>query len=449
MARIILEDIKLNKNTKLVIPKKNTNSFVDETEDIDNLPIIRKKEIKIDKYLEDSLIEDQEFVVKDKKVKNHVILHKSTGVVFILCLVVGLFYWGGNIFEKTIIHIVPKKETINYNNEKFTALKDSNVNFEIMIKSEKISKKIILTESKKVSIKAEGVVTLYNEFSMNPQKIIAGTFLSDDDGRVYNTKNAVIIPGYKKDNQKIIPGQSFVEVTAFLTGEAYNGSPKNFYINSFKGNTKYDKIYGKLNKPFTGGMEGFVYVLDDSNKENIDNIVKTSLKENLLKQVKSLVPEEYILYPGASIFSYKIPDNISSKTPETEIEIDGTLSVILLKEKSLVDSIIKNSFGDVSKEEFKEIKIQDLSNLSFNFTNKNQSIEKETNSIPFSLSGDIVFIWEPNQELLKIKLIGVNKKDVLPIFKQDPGIVSASTKILPPWKEFISDDLSKIKIVID
>jgi len=42
--------------------------------------------------------------------------------------------------------------------------------------------------------------------------------------------------------------------------------------------------------------------------------------------------------------------------------------------------------------------------------------------------------------------MGISKNNILPIFKQDPGIVTASVNIFPPWQTYIPFDISKISI---
>lgn len=435
MVRIILEDIKLKKPAY-------TKSYSEAKE---KKQIVFKKEV---------LSPSTQRLERTPQIKTKPkILHKFTLIIFILSIITGGIYWCGNIFQKADINITSKHQLITYKNKQFIAGKDpsgDSVNFEIMIVSDKKIKNIILTDSKDVSIKAKGSIILYNEFSSNPQKILAETFLSDNNGKAYKTDTVVTIPGYKIDkNKKIIPGQASVNITAFLPGEAYNGSPTDFHINSFKETTKYNKIYGKLKSPLIGGALGLIYILNDSDKVAIDIIAQSSFKEDLLRQVEALVPPGYILYPNALTFSYKIEDNILSKTSNAEIQMEGTLSVVLLKEKSLIDNIIKISLPDIKGDELKEIKISDLSKLSFNFTNKEQLIIKEMNSVSFALSGDINAIWNPDIELLKTKLLGAPKNNVFPIFRQDPGIASALLKIFPPWRKYIPNDLSKINIVVN
>jgi hypothetical protein len=94
----------------------------------------------------------------------------------------------------------------------------------------------------------------------------------------------------------------------------------------------------------------------------------------------------------------------------------------------------------------KEISIFDLENLSVNFNDESQIISKETTSIPLKVNGAVNLVWTPNTEILKLKLLGVSKNEVLPILRQDKGISSASVNIFPPWNKYIPSEISKINI---
>jgi len=449
MARIILEDMKLNKERRTNIPKKEEVSFSVPDKKEKKLEEEYKEELNVNEFLQKKNNGGQK-LQKSLRVKSESkIISKKILIIFILFSILGGIYWGGNFFQKANVDITSKHQFITYKNKQFTAIKDeasNNINFEIMITSNKKSVNLILTEPKEVSIKAEGSITLYNEFSTKAEKLSVGTFVSDENGKTYKINNTVSIPGYKTVDKKVVPGQINVNITSFLVGDVYNGSPTDFKINTFKGTTKYNKIYGKLKSPLVGGASGLVYTLDDKSIKNIENIANTSLKEDLLTQVKTLVPSDYVIYPGSVIFSYDISENILSKTPEANIEINGTLAVVLLKEKSLRDQIIKVSLLNIKDGELKEIKILNLDKLVFNFVDKNQVITKNMDSVLFTLSGDLDAVWIPDIEILKNKLIGVHKDDVLSILRQDPGIAQALVKIFPPWQKNIPNNPLNIDI---
>lgn len=454
MIRIILEDIKLNKEKKHIIPQKEEIKVANNIPKI-NLQEEEKKDVfnsKIDEYFK-SRNTNIKRIERTPQIKTKsIILHKPILVFLIICIIGGGIYWGGEFFQKADVVITSKNQLIKYQNNQFVASKDTStydVNFEIMITSDKKTRNIVLTEPKEVSIKSKGSITLYNEFSTKPEKLLAETFLADNEGKTYKTDSTVTIPGYKIDvNKKIIPGEITVDITSFLAGDIYNGSPTDFYINSFKKTAKYNKIYGKLKTPLTGGASGLVYTLDEGGINRVDSLAQTTIKSDLLQKVKALVPEGYILYPDAMTYSYSSGNNIMSKTAEAEIEIEGTLAVILLEEKSLMNNVIKVSLPEIKGDELKEISILDLDKLIFNFIDKEQIVTKELNSIHFSLTGDINAIWRPNIDILKTKLLGVEKDNVSAIFREDPGISSALVKIFPPWQSYLPKDLNKINIIL-
>ena len=483
MPKINIADIKFNKKVRTTVPRyeeqfnNSTSSItnkaykeevrkINETEQVyqplktnyslshedgSNNVVEKNKDEKVNEYLNNKYQERPRLERTPQIKRRPKLLNKSILFIFILCVIFGLVYWGGNIFQKANVTITPKHQLISYDNKQFVASKDSAdgfVNFEIMITSDKKTKNVILTTPQDVSIKAKGSITIYNEFSITSVKLAAGSFVSDNEGKTYKIDTAIVIPGYLKDaSGEIIPGKVDVGITSFLPGDTYNGSPKDFQVSTFKGTSKYTKIYGKLLTPLLGGASGMVYVLDDVTKNNIASSVQSSLKDDLIKQVKALVPPGYILYPDAMNFTFDSLDDVISKTPEADINVSGSLSVVLLKEKNLMDNIIKVSLPNVSGDELKEISIPDLSKFKFNFTNKDQLITKDMETVSFTLSGNADALWTPNIMSVKTKLSGVSENAVLPIFKEDKGIASAVVKIFPPWKKNIPSDISKIYVI--
>lgn len=372
--------------------------------------------------------------------------NKTILFFFILSILFGAYYLLSNVFLRANITITPKTKIFNIANEKFTASKKNNVPFEVMIVGENVYKDVVLTSTKNATDKAKGEITLYNEYSSKIEKIPAGSFISDEKGKTYKTDTTVSIPPYKLDKLKvIIPGQIKVGITAFLTGEIYNGSPSSFSINSFKGTTKYTKIYGRLKTPLTGGLAGLVYFMDD--QEKADVLSNSDLfKGELLRKLNASVPAGYILYPNAVNYSYNFADQIVSKTPNLKLAIKANLSAFLVKKSDFSDLVINKLLPGISPRERAEIVDPDLSLLSFNFTNNNQVINKETESFDFELTGNVTVNWKPEIDKLKDLVIGKNKEEVLSIFKDDPGILKASVKIIPFWSKKLPNKIQNINI---
>ncbi|MDD4637950.1 MAG: hypothetical protein PHV66_10150 [Bacteroidales bacterium] len=446
MKKILIEDIKIKKSPiQKTIPKAQTQK--EETVDFAIPDSVKKEEVSISK-------------TKPPRSRRRISItprehsRKPVGgflkTLFFLSLIFGLIYWFGVLFSSAYVTITAKHQTIDYKSKVFMAnrkLDKNSVDFEIMIESEKKQKDYILTESKEVSSKATGSIIIYNEFSTKPEKLSKGTYISDQEGKTYRLDSSVVIPGYKMDKQKKIPGQVKVGVTSFLAGENYNGAPEKFFKNSFKGTTKYSKIYGKLDQELKGGLQGMVYYVSEEDVVKLKQIAESSFKNELFSKIKALLPSGYILYPGSINFNYKIDSGILSETAEAKVPIEGILSAVLIKEDSLIKNITRVSMPDVTEKEMEEIIINGIKELNFSFVNA-QEISKDMENFDFSLTGTLEVVWNPDKETLKSKLSGTPKNEVLPIFRQDRGIDKALVKIFPPWNKYIPNNPSKINIKI-
>jgi hypothetical protein len=449
MSKKIIQDIKTSNNSSSKISQ--TDIFTKDA------PKSIEKNIYNDSSKYDFLTKKSKSSVSTKRILgtpnmpkkrafNKIILY-----AFIISLIIGIFYLLSTVFFKAKVTITPKGQSFELKNETFTGgkLKTDQIPFEVMSLSDTEDKDVVFTSSKDMSEKAKGEITLYNEYSTKKQTLTAGSFISDEKGISYKIDNTISIPGYTQDKSKVItPGQISIGITSFLAGEAYNGSPVSFYITSFKGTTKYKKIYGKLKTPLSGGMSGLVYLLDEGAKQDILSNT-ASFKDKLLRKLFAQVPAGYILYPDGVNFSYEIVGDTSfSKNPNTQIEMKGTVGAFLIKETSLSDFLIKRLLPDITSQENREISLSDLSALTFNFVNKDQVVDKDVTSFDFALTGNLQMSWKPSLDLLKILLLGKKKTEVVSIFKQDPGIVSASVKIFPPWLNFLPSEVKNINILI-
>lgn len=462
MNRKILQDIKVKREKISIKPE---NFFVPEKKEEINIPIEKEKYKSGETSLQDIFNEifaenkKKEFIVENKTKRisrnPHLPRKKRTiGILFsrilLLSLFLGIIFLGSLLFEKVSITITKKHQIFNLENESFIGLKelDSKVPFEIMIVSDQKSENINFSEGKEVSLKAQGEIVLYNEYSKTPEKLVVNTYISDENGKVYLLDKGVSIPGYTEKEGKIIPGEVIVSATSFLPGESYNGNLTSFTINAYKNTPKFKKIYGKSTKDFSGGAIGLYYSLNKKDIENLKNIALNNLKESLIKKVDSLIPKEYIFYPSAYNFSYKINENTLSPTMNGKVDISGVLSVVILKEKELKEEIIRNKITKITEKELQSIEIQGMDKLVFGFVDSNQTITKDLNSISFYLKGILDFIWNPDVASLRNNLFNTPRENIETIFKNDIGVGNTDVKIFPPWKKTLPSDKSKIKIEV-
>ena len=66
----------------------------------------------------------------------------------------------------------------------------------------------------------------------------------------------------------------------------------------------------------------------------------------------------------------------------------------------------------------------------------------------FELTGPISVHWKPYTENIKMTLLNKNKDLIPSIFKQDPGIISATVKVIPFWSKKMPKELKNINIIL-
>jgi hypothetical protein len=454
MQKKILEDIKINKHTNIK-NNKNINNFYSklDSKEADFEKIFSKENYEsrfINESNKKNTREEKRYISSTPKIRNKNRVRKIFFILLILSIFSACFYFIANKFTNANISIINREETIKLENKSFVAKKDINseIPFEIMIIDNEDTKSFYLTKSEEISKKAKGTIILYNEYSNLPQKLSANSYLSDNNGKTYLLDNTVTVPGYKIQNGKIVPGSIETSITAFLPGSVYNGNPTDFYISAFKNTSKYKKIYAKAKTEVSGGMQGLVYVVGEEDVEKLNVFINGIFKDNLIKKANAMIPEGYILYKDASNFSYEIDKDLFSENPKAEIKIKGYLNALIIKKDALSSSLIKSIYPKIKNDEFKELTLTNLDELSFVFKKESEMINKDMIEINFKIEGDAKLVWTPNLSILKEQVSGLHKNDLSNIFKKDPGIKDAEVSIFPFWNNFVPNDVSKINIYI-
>lgn len=443
MPKKIIQDVK--SNTIKTIRILNTD---------DGLNIDKKKENHVD--VVDTLYHESFDKSKNKKhkIKNITDINykrsKNSFLYYILfiSIVLSIVYYACNYFSFANIVVNNKKQSIPIENVSFNAYRNNTegVNFEVMILSDEIEKEITLSESQNVSNKATGTVTFYNTYSSKTEKIASGTLVADKAGKTYKLDKTIIIPGFKTIGGKIIPGTFDTTITAFLAGESYNSTEKDFYVTSFKGSSKYEKIYIKAKSDIKGGASGLVYKLSANDKGKLESISESIIKNQLLKKLQAEIPDEYIFYPNTVSFSSSFDENQLYNTKDAKVKITTNMTAPIFSKVSLSEAIIRNLFKDIKDNEFKEIVITNLPKIDVSFSSQGQKINKETDSFSIKINSVVDLVWYPNTQSLTQSLLGIHKKDLQNIFNQDNGISSVDVKIFPFWESYIPSSAQKVHV---
>jgi len=353
------------------------------------------------------------------------------------------------LFAKAEISVNPKIQNVVLN-ENLSANKDSNsggLAFNLVVIPGKQDTTIQANGQKDVKIPATGTVVIYNAFSSAPQALNIDTRLEGSNGKIYKTLTKTTVPGMNKSGT---PGSVEVSIYGSVPGVEYNSGPLDFKIFGFKGTPKYTKIYARSKGSIAGGYVGKAPDVLDADKTTALNNLKTSLQAKLLQQATDQTPDGFILFKDA-IFVNADDSSISSvfnKDNSVTYTENGTLYGILLNEKDLTKKIASDNVakynGDGS-----DVYIQNIKNLTFSLSNKDNTSFADIQNINFNLSGSSKIIWKLDVNKFTADLLGKSKSDFTQILAEYPNIDSATLKLSPVWKMSIPDKTKNIKVIVN
>ena len=411
----------------------------------------QRKEIKIntDNY-------QSEVINVEKDVEDKLGTNKKSIYVFIVSIFIMICFFAyiiSSFLNKVNIIIKSKHQSFTIEKQTVNSLKglDSKIPFEIMSIDFSDSVDLTLLETANISKKASGEVTIYNDYSKKPLIMKSGIFISDTTGKTYTLNDTIEVPGFTKDgDKKSVPGSIVTKVTAFLPGESYNNTNTDFYFNDFKNDSaRYKYIYAKSEGGINGGFSGFVYIVNDADKKILEDRIESEFKKEMIKKMKAQVPDGYILYEDSIFFDYKFDDNtLNSKSQQAKIMINGTIKAPIIKKKNLDTFMLKKYVPNKTDEEYKNIELKNVENLSFNYSASMPEISKDTAVLDFQLTGNTEAIWHTDADMIKNHTLGKTINESLYMFQANESIGSASVRIFPFWLKKIPLDSKKVKIIV-
>ena len=224
-------------------------------------------------------------------------------LIAFICLL-ALFFGLSIIFSSVTVTVVPKSQVITLKDDTYTAKRNStnttDLSFEILNVSATTSSIITATEEKNVDLKASGKIIIYNNYSSVPQRLINMTRFEANNGKIYRIDSSVTVPGLINVGGKVTPGSVEATVFADQAGDSYNMKltdlSGDFKIPGFKGDVRYNGFYARLKTDITGGFSGKQKIISDNLRKTTEDGLKTKLKEQLLKELYAIKPDNYTFF---------------------------------------------------------------------------------------------------------------------------------------------------------
>lgn len=379
---------------------------------------------------------------------------------FVILVIIAVGVAGYVLLPSAKITITPKANPINTN---FDFVIDKNIK-ELDIAEKKIPATVIVaniekdgqftaTGKKQLKSNATGVVTVYNEWSSFPQKLVENTRVSTSDGKVFKTTKSIVVPGFVRDETgSDVPGKIDVPVVASEPGPDYNIGASDFNIPGFMGTAKYVKIYAKSLTVMSGGALGFTTVVsaDDFNKAK--DFLEEEARKDIVAQLNDKKPSDLIMVEQAiSVKSGELVSPLKIDQPTNKFNASLSISAIaFLFNDNDVNAIINGILKENNREKKNFIFVDAGYKIIGDATIIGTDSMELTAQLYANAYNSYNLIDESGKSDMRAKIIGKNQQELENYIKTDyPEINKISVVLWPFWVKKIPTMEKNVTITLD
>jgi hypothetical protein len=309
-------------------------------------------------------------------------------------------------------------------------------------------------KEEQVDERAQGVITIVNEYSDTPQRLIKNTRFQSENGSIYRIRDSVEVPGKKGAT----PGTIEVTVFAEESGDAYNLTSGSFTIPGFAGLPQEGKIFARLQSPITGGFSGVRRTVDEADRLRARETMESQLRSELLSEIQQTndIPNGYRAFKESVFFEFTTLPDESVESDKVRITLSGKLHAVLFAESEMAKRLAEKTIGVYDGS---PIRVDNIDELSVAL--RPVTPEDATESVlPWSVTeytvtvgGKTIFIWEVDVDAFASAIAG-KERAVVEVPAQEgirgafPGIDRIYAQVRPFWKKTFPEDVADISVQV-
>ena len=203
--------------------------------------------------------------------------------------------------------------------------------------------------------RAEGLLKVYNNYSVSPQSLVKNTRFISADGKLFHSTEKIIIPGKKEEGGRVIPGEAEVLVRAAESGKEYNiERTSKFSIPGLQGTALYTMVYAENQKPITGGHIGNLPLITKQDIENARNVLVLDLFNKAKSKIKKEIADDFIIENDLieeEILEESFYPGIGENSESFEYSIKMKVKIISFKKSHFEENVENALFNEISEPE--------------------------------------------------------------------------------------------------
>lgn len=386
--------------------------------------------------------EDEERPHAPRRSRLGIWIAAGVGVAVMLAIIIVIIY------PSTMITVVPRTHILPFDaSTPFTAYPagaSATGTIAYTVTSQVIEDSAVVEASgtEKVEEKATGSVTLYNEYSDQPVRLIKNTRFETPAGLIFRIPASVDVPARKGTT----PGTLTVTIFADQTGPSYNIPPTGkFTIPGLKSTPDmYAKVYAKSTTAFTGGFSGDRPAVSPSVLEAAKAEVRSRLDQKA-REVGKSAPEGSLAFAGLFVVTYETLPPTNEPGGGVRIHERATISMPIFDRRAFAQSLALAVAADA---EGQSIGITFSDSIGGVVLGALSAADLGREPITFTLTGKGLLTWNVDAPSIKTALAGREEEAFEPIIQGFPAVEAARARITPFWKHSFPVDVEDISITI-
>jgi hypothetical protein len=294
-----------------------------------------------------------------------------------------------------------------------------------------------------VSLKATGMITIYNDYSTKPQELVATTRFLTPDGKIFRITQDVTVPGATQGAGGALTASSITApIVADQAGPDYNIGPvAKLTIPGFEGDPQENGFWGTITASTTGGFTGVKSVPTAADITAAEASTTADLEASLQGGFTGSYPNNFNILPQA------IATQVGKLTVNTTTDANGNftvfgtaaLSAIGFDESALKAALLAQAQTTDASSTFADI------NLTY--TNVVPALSKGQVSLSLAAQGDLEPALSPVD--FEQELLGQSVTAARTTIAALPQLSDAEISVWPAWLGTIPSDPSKVHITVN
>ena len=343
-------------------------------------------------------------------------------------------------FANTSITVTPRTHTVTFDpTSYFTAQPvEGDLSYRVDTLTLEDSDTVPAQGTEKAEDRASGNITVYNEYSTSPVRLIKNTRFQSADGHIYRTPSSIEVPG-----KGSAPGKMTITIIADEPGPADNVAAGRFTVPGLKGTPDmYKGVYGVSDAPFAGGFIGDRPAVTPQALDEAKSQIRTRLEDQIRKKLTEY-PKESVVFPDLAVVSYEsLPT--TSESGSARVSERATVKVAVFDAAVFARAIAGAVSADVGTS---VISLQP--GTTFSATPRENLTDIGSSPLTFALNGSATLVWAVDSQLLKESLVGKDQEAFTAIVSNFPGIEKAEAHIAPFWSSRFPKEPSEIEVSIE